>query len=302
MLVSGDKRLKPILAYSAIGSFPIDLTICPPAALGWIMFKKEQIEKIKANKKETDIVTEASWNNLISTQVIDPIDPPPTCTDEEVIYGPLLQSFWGQGLFYNEYTPPGATCTHAMVGCTAVAMAQIMKYYNFPNDVGHHFYWSVMPLSTVVFSNGINEVARLMQCINDSLNSTYGCDYTTADKSKVVPSLINDFYFSSASLDSFDFSTIKNEIIANKPVLLIGGTVPTKHIWVCDGYQYLKYCVYYNGNWVGINEFHYLHMNWGWSGVGNGYFSPDNLNPSDGTQTYNLNYEKEMIHNIVPDN
>jgi hypothetical protein len=305
IIVSGDKRLQPILAYSPTGSFPIDFSLCPPAAIEWLTFKKNQIERFKISKKINDPVTEANWNNLITPQVIDPIDPPPTCSDEQLNYGPLLYTSWGQGMYYNEYIPGLSECTHATVGCVSVAMAQIMKYYNYPIDNIHNFYWNIMPPNLNVWNNGIYEVARLMKCINDSLAPVYGCEQTLASHAKIVPLLTNGFDFSTATNASYDFNTVKNEILANRPVMLIGGE-SERHVWICDGYVYSKYCVYYNGNWVGINEFHYLHMNWGWAGECDGLYSPDNFNPLEvtilGNIQHDFNYEKEMIYNIVPSN
>ncbi len=58
---------------------------------------------------------------------------------------------------------------------------------------------------------------------------------------------------------------LKTELNAGRPVQYMG-TDPTAggHSWVCDGY----------------NSSNYFHMNWGWSGYENGYFSVAALNPS----------------------
>lgn len=298
--------MQPILAYSSSGSFPSDFSQCPPAAVEWLTFKKNQIEKLKKSKKGIDPSTEANWNNLITPQVVDPIDPPPTCTDENLSYGPLLATTWGQSAPYHDTMIGLASgCIYPQVGCVGVAMAQIMKYHNCPSDILRHFNWGIMPPNSNTWTNGIYEIQRLMKCINDSLMPNYGCEYTYASNAKIIPLLINSFYFSSATNASYNFSTVKNEILANRPVMLIGGD-SVRHVWICDGYTYSKYCVYYYGNWVGINEFHYLHMNWGWSGVCDGLYTPNNFDPLEvtilGNIQHDFNYEKEMIYNIVPSN
>ena len=49
---------------------------------------------------------------------------------------PMITVNWDQGCYYNEKCPPdtssAAPCYHTLAGSGAVAMAQIMKYYNFP--------------------------------------------------------------------------------------------------------------------------------------------------------------------------
>ena len=58
---------------------------------------------------------------------------------------PLIQTQWGPGCFYNAFCPVDtaahASCLHVAAGPGAVAMAQIMKYYNFPeHGTGEHGY------------------------------------------------------------------------------------------------------------------------------------------------------------------
>ena len=65
------------------------------------------------------------------------------------------------------------------------------------------------------------------------------------------------------------------------------------HAWVCDGYR---------TDAAGATTFH---MNWGWGGSGDGYFSIDNLNTHAGPgddSSYNFVYGQCVIFNIaVPD-
>ena len=73
-----------------------------------------------------------------------------------------------------------------------------------------------------------------------------------------------------------------------------------RHTWVCDGYMYSKYCLYFNGVYVGINEFEHLHMNWGWNGTADGWYSVDSFNPINDEGSHNLNFIKRMTINIIP--
>ena len=78
---------------------------------------------------------------------------------------------------------------------------------------------------------------------------------------------------------------LKNQLDMKRPVVYVGYGESGGHAWNCDGYQ---------GD-VGSEMFH---MNWGWGGSANGYFTLDNLNPSG----MNFNYGQSMVINIFPAN
>ena len=79
--------------------------------------------------------------------------------------------------------------------------------------------------------------------------------------------------------------SIEVELNAGRPVQMEGTDATYGgHSWVCDGY----------------NTSNQLHMNWGWSGYSNGYFSMTNLNTSDGNP---LNFNEDLgalIHILPP--
>jgi hypothetical protein len=62
------------------------------------------------------------------------------------------------------------------VGCVAVATAQIMKYYQYPNS----YNWSIMPNNP-----GSLETARLMKEIGERLGVKYDCDASSAKTENV---------------------------------------------------------------------------------------------------------------------
>ena len=68
-------------------------------------------------------------------KVIDP-DPPPDCEDHTYYTrGPLLGTRWGQGCGYNSYcpyNPESPYCFRCPTGCVATAMAQVMRYWQYP--------------------------------------------------------------------------------------------------------------------------------------------------------------------------
>jgi len=190
-------------------------------------------------------------------------------------------------------------------GCVATAMAQVLKYWNYPSQgSGSHSYthatygllsadfgsttynWTNMP-NNVVSSN--NSVATLMYHCGVSVEMDYSADGSGAYSGDVVPALVNYFNYSPnvemKSLNSFSTANwimmLKAELDAHRPVYYGGDNGTEGHAFVCDGYDT-------------DSKFHF---NWGWSGSANGYFAIGALNPS---LSYKFNSNNEAIIRIKP--
>jgi len=293
VIVSADQRAWPILAYSTQGSF--NENDQPEAFNYWMENRKKEIEYIISNDIQPDDATIASWKNLSlkSTAV--------ATTSVE----PLIKTQWGQECNYNAMCPTDAAgqCGHAFTGCTATAMAQIMKFWNFPTTgIGSHSYyhhtygtlsadfgsttyqWDQMP-DKVTSPN--DAVATLMYHCGVALEMDYGPDASAAYFLK--DALTQYFGYSSnailvdrALFDTNDWINIlKSELDLGRPIYYTGdGSVG--HSFICDGYQGEDY----------------FHFNWGWSGSSDGYFYIGNLNPA----WYNFNENQAVAINIVPGN
>lgn len=221
---------------------------------------------------------------------------------------PLLTTTWGQNGGYNNYMPT-KTCTpsynngKAYTGCVATAMAQIIRYHEYPST----YNYSVMPnilYYTDTTSLGAGAISLLMLDAAVSLPSTYKCDGTEAavNNIDIVNSFKNFFnYSSSITKGAFSYSTVKSELNNNRPVLLtayrneilfwgING-----HAWVTDGYLNYFTCTNPYNNHDGYETL-LFHMNWGWNGTDNGWFGYNNWAPG----TYNYQYDKEMVIGIMP--
>ncbi len=83
---------------------------------------------------------------------------------------------------------------------------------------------------------------------------------------------------------------VYDELAAGRP-MIYNGTAGSGggHSFICDGYEY--------GN--------YYHINWGWSGMGNGYFQLAVLNPhesgiggSSSAEGYNM--KQNIVYNVIP--
>ena len=219
--------------------------------------------------------------------------------------GSLVQSIWGQGTGYNDLVPFGSCSSysngHYPTGCVATAVAQIMKYHEYPSS----YNWSNMS-NTI----GSFETSRLMRDLGtpNNLNMDYGCDGSGASRNDIVRTFTN-FGFIGSKFSNYNYAVVKNEIAFGRPVVLCGYESAAflifggkgGHCWVADGVGETEfYSCDPDPNTPGevesnlFSTYSYLHMNWGWSGSFNGWFSSGNFNPSNTS----FNWRPDMITNI----
>lgn len=300
-IISADKSISPILAYSETGYF--DLNELPSGFAYWLDLSAFNIKENRKQNANPSTVLAQEWNQLLqpSGELISsnlalksaPIDPPPGTTVYTV--GPLLQTSWGQGCGYNTFCPvkngsDPSNCQHAPTGCVPTAMAQVMAYWKYPSN----YNWNAMPLSS-----GNDEIAHLMADIGDAVGTVYDVNQSGTDPAHIVGGFKNStFHYSSATHStSYNYNTVKNNLdMYNKWPVILGGnsTVPNHsgyHCWVCDGYK--SYVLE-----TGISYL-YFHMNWGKDGNYNDvwYYSNNNWPLPNGENFCN---NVEMIYNIHP--
>jgi hypothetical protein len=294
VIVSADKRAWPILGYSTERSFNEKKQ--PEAFTNWMENRKREIESIKKNNLQPDNATVASWQNIsLKNSAI-----------ETTSVEPLIQTQWDQGCYYNSMCPAdlAGPCGHTYTGCTITAMAQIMKYWNYPTKgTGSHSYshptygnlssdfgsttyqWSQMP--NIVTSQN-DAVATLMYHCGVSLETDYGTGASGAWDPR--DELVQYFNYSSNAMlvNRSGFSTsewvnlLKSELDLQHPIWYTGSGGLFGHSFICDGYQ----------------DADYFHFNWGWGGSWDGYYYIGNLNPGG----YNLNEYQYALINLLPGN
>lgn len=284
VIVSGDDTVIPILGYSDQGIFHSENI--PQAFQKWLEgYKNEIIYVINHNIKATDDI-----NNQWSLQIINKNSN--TTLSPNAIVGPLIQTHWDQAPYYNAQCP-----TNTYTGCVATAMAQIMKFWNYPvSGTGFHSYshsqygirsanfgntiyqWSSMPnqLTSLSTSSQINAVSTLMYHCGVSLDMNYGTIGSSAPTPSVVSSLINYFGYSNSAQyvqrinypDDIQWKNLlKNELDSGRPIQYRGQGNEGGHSFICDGYD--------SSNMQ-------FHFNWGWGNLQitqDGYFTINSLNP-----------------------
>lgn len=294
VIVSADDCVKPILGYSDENPFGTDAM--PENVYGWLKDYDNQIQIAADSKLAASEEIRSEWQNLKDGKS-------PT-TKSTVIVGPLIQTRWNQNSPYNNNCPKvGSTSTYS--GCVATAMAQVMKFWNYPTQgVGSHSYvWNGQNLSadfgatTYDWNNMTNTynnsstpiqkqaVATLMYHCGVSVEMNYGTDGSGAQSGDVPAALIGYFNYSpSASFESRDSysdedwkALLRSELDEARPLFYSGGNTSSGHAFVCDGYR----------------DDDYFHFNWGWAGSKDGYYMMDHLTPGtggagSGAGTYNL--------------
>jgi hypothetical protein len=288
LVFSADDRSHAIMG---INNFSVDnnLSEIPNEFNYWIDDEVKAIEFAREKSISQTQEVKREWLDLILDD-LPPNNNPCSQAFGEVKY-PLLQTNWGQGTGYNNFTP-NQNCSqysngHTPSGCVATATAQVMRYFEWPNS----YNWSSMPNN---FGN--NNVSQLMTDIGNASLMDYGCDGSGTKLIRLVNPypwnndnpMKNIFGYNAANFGDYNYNVVLNELILNKPVILSGGEkkyfaglVPyygDGHAWIADGYSRGYECFYdNNGNVDGGYSFLYLHINWGWGGFLNGYFAFNNF-------------------------
>ncbi|MET3027472.1 C10 family peptidase [Flavobacterium sp. UW10123] len=312
IILAADNRVSPILAYSDSGNFATtDQQIIPPVAY-WMEGQKKEIQaKISNNQVQTKEI-KSEWNAITNkstaqikttskTSYVEPEDPT-SCPDYSTyVKGPLLTTNWGQGDGYNNLL--ALNCSHdyyfgykAATGCVATSMAQIMRYFQKPNT----YNWNNMP-NNGQYGYGTYDIQLLMKNAGASVNMSYGCGLSSAVTANAATALKNTFGYHYATFGNFNLNTVIQNLNNNRPVILTGGTnsggsYVNGHAWVCDGYS--QTTIYHKDDYgvcLGASTYQaILHMNWGWDGDYNGYYSVGSFNPG----TYTFNYQNGMLYDI----
>ena len=303
VIVAGDDRVQPILAFSNEGAFVAENM---PAHIRFFLDGyTEEIQYLIDNQQQVDEAILQQWETLLSDAI-------PAQKDGNVVVGPLLgDNWWNQTKFYNDLCPADATGNyayggHAAVGCGAVVMGQVMRYWQFPSTgVGSHSYnsnnygtlsanfgattydYKNMPdrfTAAIHPDSCVLAVATLLYHCGVAVNMNYGPAASVCNSNKIVTAFSTYFrypstvrYIERGSLSSAVWlNYLKGELDDGAPFMYGGSGNYGGHVWTCDGYQ----------------DDDYFHFNWGWGGQQNGYFALTNCS------SYGFNSNHALIIGI----
>ncbi|MBU0765138.1 MAG: C10 family peptidase [Bacteroidetes bacterium] len=295
VIISADNAARPVIGYSFNG--PFDTTNIPPSCRFLLGRYNEQLKFLKDNRLKASPEIQNDWLKLSGEDNKE-------TKDIQTVY-PLLLSKWNQSGYYNDSCPV-SDGEQAIVGCVAVAMAQVMKYYNHPDQGENSYSYSYppqfWPYGTLSANFGETEyrwanipfkctsqnpdIAQLLYHCGVSVKMRYGPDGSSSMTHKVESALIDYFRYNATYLEKDSTMTdeawadiIRYEIDNKRPVVYSGSDDDGGHAWNCDGYQ--------------DDEFH---MNWGWGGSADGYYTLDALIAGG----YFFSHDFKIVKDIYP--
>lgn len=274
ILAPADDRLPAVLGYgdSAV-STPEQLS---PTQKWWFEGYADMVKAVADGSGQLDEsgATRASWAAI----------------------APLVKTTWNQDAPFNNDCP-SVNWRRTYSGCVATAMAQIINYWQSPaRGQGTHSYeweggetisfdYEATPFD---YANMIDNyqrgkyttaqgsaVAALMKACGVAIDMNYGVDGSGAKDYSVLAALTDYFYYDKSTLRFQRRQTIStakweemiyNDLAEKHPILYCGQANGGGHAFVCDGYD---------GNGM-------FHINWGWGGYQDGYFTLLDLNPEGG--------------------
>ena len=312
VLVSAEDNARAVLGYSDEGTF--DANNIPENMQFWLKMYADEMRsateaKGKVNRREAKGERlEAKGERREAEEEAYPT------------IAPLLgETIWGQGEPFNNMCPQIGN-ERAVTGCVATALSQIMYIHKYPTKgIGSHSYKTETEGLTVSanFGNTTYDWANMIPNYNKSYTSAqadavatlmfhagvaadmdYTVDGSGAVSSIALVGLTNYFGYDKAiNVLPKDFlkeettlQTIASDLQAGRPVYISGSTVNQEgHAFVCDGMQ----------------SDGYLHINWGWNGMADGYFAISALAPEvqgTGGSASNLAFTErvDVYTNIKP--
>ena len=296
VIVSACDLTSPILGYAETGAFAAENL--PDGLAYFLNGYGQSVDFAEENLKKADFVIAQEWENLERCGK--------TQTTKSVVVQPLIATHWDQDCYYNASCPKdeAGPCGQAYAGCVATSMAQVMKYWNHPQQgTGSHSYtsytygtifanfgettyhWDEMPES--LHENEPYVCVLIFHC-GVSVDMNYG-NMASGALHQSIPSAMTAYfgYGTSHNLLRDDYpydewvSMMRDALDMGIPILYAGTDGGSMgHSFICDGYDD-------NG---------LFHINWSWGGALDGWFSIDNL------QTYNQswNVAQKMIADALP--
>ncbi len=265
-LVAGDDALPEVLGYSRGGTIARD--DLPDGLAAWLASVEQYTADVRGGRTAAPVRA--------------------ALADAAPVVDALVPTTWGQGDPFNALvaTKTGLACP---VGCVATAMAQVMYYWQHPaqgkgsyrymsirmhsgNLANSTYDWSAMKVSTPSNRLGTAKAAVSQLCYDCGVATRmqYAAGASSTYDDLAMAAMYTNFGYDATTIRTLFrecFATqqewnavICGELDAGRPVLM-GAASSTGsesgHMFILDGYDT-------NG---------YVHVNWGWSGSGNGFYA-----------------------------
>jgi hypothetical protein len=303
VIIAGDDAHRPVIGYSDQSSFnAFDI---PPALAYYLDGVAECILQLRQATATPDVAAE--WTSVLEHgRLISRYGGRGT--------GYFCQTQWNQSYPYNYCCPedPAGSGGHAIVGCLATAMSQLMRFWAYPvQGIGSHCYyhsdygeicadfenttydWDNMPN---VLNNSSSEAEKLATgtlCFHCgvTIDMGYGPD-GSGGASGPIPGVMHTYFnYSDANVqlrrNDFDTETwktmVREQFDMGWPMYYGGCENGGCHAFVCDGYD----------------DNDYFHFNLGWGGSSDGWYLIDDApytKPADAM----FNFVPAEVYNQTP--
>ena len=314
VIVAGDDRVKPILAYSTTGKYNPN-NVSEGFAFTLNTFR-EEIQYVREHNLSATPDIVAEWKSVNETGSLN------RGRSTRVVVEPLCQTIWNQNFPYNSQCPedPEGNGGHVYAGCVATAMGQVMKFWEWPNQgTGSHSYhpdgypqqsanfgqteyhFELMPnaLDSTSTEEEYFEIAQFLHHLGISVDMQYS-GHGSGAYSQDVPDALRNYFRYTCDEHETNYGSywpgwgytneewaqmLKDGGLDELLPLYYSGSDDNGaggHAFVCDGYD----------------ENDYFHFNWGWSGRDDAWCPIGALN----TTRYAFNQVNGFTGHIIPQN
>ena len=327
VIVAADDLVEPIVGFAVAGQFdpsannPLGALVSNDLAA-----RIAYARQAGSVTPDTNAVqAQAKWQQLSPADGGPVILPKVLTSVSDVRIAPLTQTTWdqqtaagaGTTACFNYYTPPNGDGNPANypAGCVATAMAQLMRYYQFPSTgvgtasftiysdgsptsytlrggdgAGGPYVWSNMPLVPPANPPTVQcqAIGALVADAGATVNMEYANGGSSSSLSDANIALVSTFHFASTTfgwnnssqLGAALIAMINPNLDARCPVLLSINGSSGGHAVVADGYGYSLSTLYH-------------HLNLGWSGTATAWYSL----PLIDTSIYTFNVVNGCVYN-----
>lgn len=284
-IVAAQSTSTPIIGYSTTGCY------AAPEPMQAVL--KANAQAIADAARTEDNATHERWEQIIQRR---PVKTSADYPDVE----PLIKCDLNQVSPFNSQCPD-INGKRAVVGCVAVGMVQAMMVQQYPYaPQGSHSYdcpgiglvsidydqvepydWDAVLNSKT--TGDYDEVARILYHSGVAVGMYYGVAGSGAYWPDVYKAFSRNFGYSSKKIALHykkDYSTsgwlklLLNDIQNGRAVVYFGSSETIGHCWNIDGWK---------------NSTQMVHVNWGWGGIGNGYFDIESMHDTFQGQEFPLN-------------
>jgi hypothetical protein len=280
-LLAGDDAARPVLGWSRTGWLPARQ---PDALQEWTAMLAAQIRELgaapmAAAHADWALLAEASRGGVA-----------PMRTGETV--PPMLSAAWNQGSGWNADCPedPAGPDGRCYTGCVATALAQVLHFWNWPESgtglvsytqadygsISVDFAQASYDFAAMEDLVATPAAAELLFHAAVAVRTSFGPSGSTASTSNIPGALRNNFRYTNqaaqvwrhSNSDEAWLSLLRGELEEGRPVIY-RGSGSGGHAFCLDG----------------VDADDWFHINWGWAGTYDGWFSLDDLTPGNRNYT-----------------